>query len=354
MKIRKIAYLAVLLGAVSCQDPSFSIKGEIEDAEGKSVVLEKADNAGIWMPLDSTQLKANGKFSFSGHAPAAPEIYRLAMDGKYIYFPIDSIDHLTLHASASDFATGFTLEGSENAANMAAFEKQLIASAPNLSNPDSAKNFKRRVYARFLQNARGSVVSYYILTKTLDGKPLFDITDDSGYFAAVATGFRQFRPSDPRCQLLEETATRGMRQKAEAAGKRRVLQAEEINYFPISLPDEKGENVSLGDVAGKGVPTILLFSDLSDPATNDINSRLRPLVEQARIRVYNVGLDADQLVWRNAAKNLPFSTVYANVSDASKVCGSYQVASLPTFFIIDASGVLSSRHSDVQSALKAL
>ncbi|MDE6811957.1 MAG: DUF4369 domain-containing protein [Muribaculaceae bacterium] len=354
MKLHNLLYFTLVFGALSCQDPSFSIKGEVEGGDGRSLILEKADNAGIWTALDSTRLKSNGKFSFSMHAPAAPEIYRLAMDGQYIYFPIDSTENLTLKTSVAHFSNGFDIEGSENAVNMAAFEKQLIEIMPYLSTPDSATDFKRRVYSEYLQHARGSVVSYYILTKTVDGKPLFDIADDSGYFAAVATGFRQFRPSDPRCQLLEETATRGMRMKAEASGKRRGMTAEEISFFPISLPDEKGNVVSLNEVAGKGTPTVLLFSDLSDPATREINAELKRLVEQGRIKVYNVGLDSDHLVWKNAAVNLPFTTVHANVSAATEVCSSYQVAALPTFFIINPAGELTSRHSDIREVLKAL
>lgn len=354
MNIRSLAYLALAIIAAGCQDPSFSIKGEIEGGEGKSLILEKADNAGQWVVLDSTQLKSNGKFSFSSHAPGAPEIYRLAMDGNYIYFPIDSIENLTLKTSAANFARDFKLEGSENAVNLAAFEKQLIAAIPNLSIADSANNFKRRVYSQFLQHAKGSVVSYYILTKTVNDRLLFDPAEDARYFAAVATSFRQFRPGDPRCLLLEEIATRGMRQKAKAAGKHRVVEAEEINFFPISLPDEAGNRVALEDIAGKGTPTILLFSDLSDPNTNNINSELKKLVDQGRVKVYNVGLDSDALLWKNAAKNLPFTTVYANVSDASAVCAKYQVSAVPTFFIINSAGELTSRHSDIQSAIKAL
>lgn len=354
MKFRNFAYLALILIAVGCQDPSFSIKGEIDGAEGKSLILEKADNAGIWVPIDSTRLKSNGNFRFSAPAPAAPEIYRLAMDGNYIYFPIDSIENLSLKSSAANFATGFTLEGSDNAVNLASFEKELLKVAPYLSISDSAVNFKRRVYTNYLQHARGSVVSYYILTKTVDGKPLFEIPEDARYFAAVATSFRQFRPSDPRCQLLEQTAANGMRLKAEAQGKKRVVSAEEIGYFPISLPDESGNNVALSDVAGNGTPTVLVFADLSDPDSNNINSELKSLSSEGRIKVYHIGLDGDQLVWRNAAKNLPFTTVYANVSAAKDVCSTYQVSSLPTFFIINGSGSITSRHSDIQSVKKSL
>lgn len=347
--ISLIVFAALCLGLAACQDPSFSIKGEVEGGEGKTLILEKADNAGYWIALDSVSLKSNGKFSFSGHAPAAPEVYRLALGDQYIYFPIDSLDNLTLKAAAGSFATNFTLEGSENAVNMGVFEKQLIAASPLLSIPDSAEAFKRRVYAQYLQDAKGSVVSYYILTKTINDKPLFDPSADARYFAAVATSFKQFRPQDPRCRLLEDIATQGLRRKAEQSGRRRVVEAQELGYFPISLPDEAGKDVALSDFVGKGVPVVLVFEDLANPDNVGLNAELLKLSESGRAKVYSIGLDADQLVWRNAAKNYSFTTVYANVSNAKEVCMKYQVADLPTLFLINANGSISSRSSDVAS-----
>lgn len=350
----KILIPTLLFAAVACSDPEFSIKGEIEDGEGKTLTLEKADNAGYWIPLDSAKLKGNGKFSFSCHAPAAPEIFRLALDGKYVYFPVDSIDKLKLNANAATFATDFTLEGSENAENMARFEKQLIAAAPVLSNPDSANAFKRQVFARYLQNGRGSIVSYYVLTKTLNDKPLFDPATDAQYFAAVATSFRQFRPDDPRVALLENIATQGLRKKAEMSGKRRIVEAQEVGFFPIDLPDEKGKDIALGSIAGNGVPVVLVFEDLANPDNVRLNNELQSLESSGRAKVYSVGLDADQLVWRNAANNYGFTTVYANVSNARDVCARYQVNDIPTMFVINSSGSIIGRPADIEALLKLL
>ncbi|MDE6330595.1 MAG: DUF4369 domain-containing protein [Muribaculaceae bacterium] len=343
MKFSHIICLSLPLLAASCSDPSFSIKGEIEGGEGKTVVLEKADNSGRWVAIDSTSLKAGGKFSFSPHAPMAPDIYRLDLEGRYVYFPVDSIDKLTLTASAANFSHDFTLSGSENAETLARFEKELLTSTAKLSVADSAKAFKRHIFTEYLLNARGSVVSYYILTKTVDGRPLFTPAEDAPYFAAVATSFREFRPNDPRCALLENTATEGMRRRAGQRGQRHVMEADEIGFFPISLPDESGKNVALSDIAGHGVPTLLVFSDFSDPEAMALNSRLKKLYESGKVKIYQVGVDADRLTWRNAASNLPWTTVFATVSEVNDICAKYMVTSLPTVFVIDARGDISAR-----------
>ncbi len=343
---------AIMLGG--CTEPSFKVKGTVEGAEGSTLVLERPDHAGIWVGIDSVELKDNGKFSFSQMAPADPEIYRLRLKGDYIYFPVDSVETITIDARAPRFATDFSIAGYDQAVALGKFEKELIAKAAVLDNPDSARNFKRHVYTAYLQDARGSVVSYYILTKTINGQPLFRLPDDSRYFAAVATAFREYRPSDPRLQLLTETATASRRQTQRELpdSVRRILQANAAGYIDIALPDVDGKDVKLSDKAGKGSATLLVFSNLSDPATPALNAELRKL---QGVQIYNVGLDDDQLAWRNAAANLPWTCVYATDTDAATLVRDYQVAALPTIFVIDAAGNLTARctsMADVRAHLR--
>lgn len=343
-----------LLSLASCSDPSFCVNGVIEDADGKTVTIEKADHAGYWIALDSVKLGNSGKYKFKQPAPAAPEIYRLSLDGSHIYFPVDSIENITIDAPAARFATGFTITGSDDATSLGNFEKELISYAPKLANADSARNFKRRVYANYLQEAKGSVVSYYILTKTVNDKPLFGDDEDYRYFAAVATSFRQFRPEDPRTAILEQTATDAIRRANAAMGKKNVVQAEELNFIPVMLPDENGSNVALADIAGKGKPTLLIFSNLTDDATPAMNIELKKLVDAGSVNIYNVSFDDDALLWRNAARNLPWTTVYADMENARKLVGSYQLTNLPVIFLIVADGNLKARYSSVAELKKAL
>lgn len=349
-----ILLIAALASLSACSDPSFSVKGKISDADGKTIILEKADHAGYWVPLDSASLKSSGKFSFSRAAPAAPEIFRLNLDGQYIYFPIDSIESITINAPAAHFASQFDISGSENATAMGKFEKELLAFSPYFENADSAASFKRRVYTAYLQDSKGSVVSYYILTKTIDDKPLFDADADARYFGAVATAFRQFRPDDPRTYLLEQTAMEARHRQNSAAGKKVVVEASEISFIPISLPNENGSDARLSDLTGKGKPVILLISDLSDSPTPALNMELKKLYEAGAVNVYNVGFDADALMWRDAARNLPWTTVYANRDAAPAIAAQYQVTELPTLFLIDANGNLKTRANSLSDIKKQL
>ena len=356
-KFSRIAFPALGFAAVvaSCSsDPEFSISGKIENAADKTLLLERPDHAGIWNAIDSIHLKDNGKFSFKSIAPDSPEIYRLALDGQYIYFPVDSIEHLSLNADARTFATSYSIEGSENAVTLSSFEKELLDYAPKLSIADSAASFKRKVYTKYLQDARGSVVSYYILTKTVNDSPLFSTEEDGKYFAAVATSFKQFRPDDPRTALLEQTATQLRRQRLSANGKRTLIEAQEVSLFPINLPDEKGNNKALSDIVGNGTPTALIITDFTDPDTPAFNIELKKLYDAGNLKVYNVGIDSDQIDWRNAASNLPWTTVFATPTQINDIAADYRFTELPAIYLIDRQGNLTSRHADLSALKKSL
>lgn len=331
----------------ACTSGKYKVEGTVNGADPESfITLERADANGGWLVLDSVKI-SDGKFSFSGEPTGAPEIFRLRMDGKYIYLPIDSTETVTVTADARNFASSFSLSGSDNARNMEAFEKKLIAFAPKADNPDSLNAFKRTVYTEFLKEAKGSVVSYYILTKTLGKTPLYDHADDYKYFAAVATSFKQFRPDDPRTALLEHVASEGLRRHNTAKGKQRVVEAEELKFIELSLPDEKGEIRRLSDLAGKGKTTVIVFADMTDEKTPALNLRLRDIAPG--VNIYQVSFDADRFAWRDAAANLPWTTVWAgDVTNGSKTQQSYNVQQLPLFFIINSAGNLVDRASSFE------
>lgn len=335
----------------ACSDPEFNVKGTISDGAGKTLILEKADHAGIWIPIDSVKIKNSGSFSIKHIAPAYPEIFRLALDGNYVYFPVDSVETITLNSSLAAFSTDFTLSGSDQAKALESFEKELIAASAGLANPDSARNFKRHLFTSYLQNARGSVVSYYILTKTVGDTPLFSATEDAPYFAAVATAMKEYRPDDPRLEMLTRTATAGRRSKKLESSQQSVLEVPEISYIDINLPAVDGKETKLSSLVGKGKPVALLFSDLSNPDTPALNAQLRTLTG---LDIYNVGLDEDQLQWRNAAANLPWTCVFANDSEAAKLVNSYNLSSLPAIFIFDAAGNMKARCSSIAEVKKYL
>ena len=358
-KISGLKYLLFLIPAISicsCSNNKFKIKGEIYGGEEKSLVLEKSDFQGRWIPIDSIHVNKNGGFSFSFPTPVAPDIYRLSLNNQYIYIPVDSTETITLTSSYDKFGQDFSLTGSRNAEMMERFEKQLHST--NTSHPDSLAAFKRSVFSKYMKDFQGSILSFYILTKTVDGKPLYNPSDktDSKYFAAVATGFQAVRPDDPHTALLETTALNALRQKNSETGKFNEIEAQEITLIDLDLQDENGKNVKLSDVAGKGKPVVVIFSLLNQPESPEINMALAKIYKRlgGNVEFYNVSLDEDQYEWREAAKNLPWITVYSPGQSASPDARNYNVFQIPSFFIYNSNGELSSRPMTIEELNKSL
>lgn len=341
------AALLLLLLAAACGEPQFKIKGNIDGADDTPVVLAKSDFHGRWIAVDSTRTSNSGSFTIERPAPAAPEIFRLEVNGRFIYLPVDSIETVVVETTLKDFGTDYTLSGSDKAETMALFDREVMA-IPAAITPDSLASLKRGLFSRYLKDGTGSIVSYYALTKVIDGKPLFDPDTDYKYFAAVATGFKQTRPDDPRTQLLEKTAMEAMRRRNAANGTRLEITANELKAIDISLPDENGKTATLSDMLGKGKPTVVMFGLLTHPDAPAINVELSRMYGNGGFNLYQVSVDPDQYAWRDAARNLPWTTVYDADGEYSRTLRSYNVSTIPVFFIYNAAGELSNRAETIE------
>lgn len=347
MKLQYIALSAAVfsMSLASCGDARFKIDGEVYGAEGKSLVLEKSDFHGRWIPVDSVKVGDTGKFSIKADAPASPDVYRLSLGDRFIYLPVDSVETLTLTTSAADFGSKFTLSGTPQAERMAAFEQELMA--VNATDSAALASFKRDVYTKYIKDGQGSIVSYYVLTKVFDGKPLYNPADaeDAKYYAAVATQFDNYRPGDPHGQMVKDVSLKAMRVRNSAKGKKNVIEANEIRVLDIDLPDENGKNVRLSDVVGKGKPVVVIFSMMGASESPAFNRELARIYKAkgGSVEFYQVSFDPGQYEWREAAANLPWITVLDPQGTSSNAIIDYNVGSLPAVFIYDAAGDLVER-----------
>lgn len=349
------ASIVAITLAGGCGEKGFKIEGQLADSDNDKVLLEKADFSGYWTIVDSVRTDSKGNFKFSQPQQSGPEIFRLSLDDKYIYLPVDSTETLTVKSSKSQFGHDFTVSGSEQAARMAQFEKDLIAFSPNFGNADSLKNFKKRIYNEYMHDSKGNVMSYYILTKTIGNQALFDpTTEDYRYIVAVANNFNHFCPEDAHTPFLLNLARAAQRHHNDMSGIRTIINAEEITMFEIALNDENGKEQKLSDKVGKGKPVVVAFTLMRDGATPELNRQLAELYNAGRIDIYNVSPDRDQYGWREAAGNLPWVTVLDPSAGQDKAFLQYNVGELPTFFIYNANGELTARCANVKEIREKL
>ncbi len=325
------------LSLVSCKEKGFSVEGSVKGASGRMITLERQDPVAGWIGVDSMTIAGDGTFDFSAPAPECPEMFRLRLDGRYVYLPVDSIESLSLRADAASFDTSFSLAGSRQAEQLTEFEHEALR-VEGYNNPDSVKAFKRRVYDKYLRDSRGSILSYHILTRPMGDGWLIDYTDP--LYAAVATSFEAYRPSDPHTAMLAARAREGQAQRRKMSGKGVKLQASSTGMIEIALPGLDAKERRLSSMLGKGKPVIVAFVAMTREDTPAVNRELRRLYDAGRADVYEVCLDADQFAWREASRALPWTVVIDPDGAESRVALQYNVGSLPVFFIYDSRGDL--------------
>jgi peroxiredoxin len=354
--MKKLAYILLAIGAVitvGCTSRhGWSVDGTVDGAEGQKLALEGFNN-GSWYVIDSVDVDATGKFEYLSDAPAAyPEIIRISLDGSSIYFPIDSIDAITIAAHAADFSNGYTLSGNKAAERVQAVDNLINEAIKRNNGRPLAEDIdlKRQLVSEITADS-SAIVAYYIINKSVDGKPLFDPTDkfDNRIYGAVAQRFASIRPNDPRTQYLTTIFLQGKAKINPSLVKTREIEAETTGIIDIERYDNKGKLHKLSDVAGKGKVTVLSFTQYgieASPAYNVILNKVYQSYHSQGLEIYQLSFDDEEVTWKQTAKNLPWISVWNANTDGLDVLVKYNISALPTTFIIDRNGDIVARVDD--------
>lgn len=356
--LKHISLAAVSAAAIlsACSGPDkWTLNGSIEGATNKHIAIEAAEN-GIWLPIDTLSTDADGKFSYSRAPMGYPDILRLSMDGKYIYFPIDSVETLSLTTSADNFTSDAVISGSESAERIQTVDRRIKKSVDSLGLAGALSDslLKRDLSQMILSDPAG-IVSYYIICKQIGNKFLFDptISVDNRVLGAVANSFSEKRPDDPRTRFLKSVYL-----KNRPAGKGHTeannsFEVKEVDFFDIALTDDNGLEHKLSDAVSKNKVVLLNFTIYGtevSPALNVALGEAYGKYHDNGFEIYQIALDENELYWKQSAKNLPWITVYnPPVSPGSgKILTNYNVQAVPASFLI-VNGQLQERVDDYEN-----
>lgn len=345
--MKKLMYIAAIsLAAASCSSSdTWTVQGTVEGAGDSLLVLEES-HSGRWIPVDSVRLDAQGSFKFRQKSAGYPDVYRLAVGNDRVYFPIDSTNSVVVNARYPGIATSGTISGSVSADKMQRVN-QLINKAMATSGAAVVTDsvLKHELADIILEDASG-VVAYYIINKEVAGHPLYDPLDkgDLRVIGAVANAFKAFRPDDPRTRYMEELFIAARRAQSTS---RNTVEATEITYLPLNLTARDGQRLSLSEVVGKGRPVIVNFTAYAAEGSPAINVALSNVYRNGGVDIYQVSVDTDEYLWRQASAALPWHTVLMLPADGNRPLVDYNVSAIPATFVIDANGVLQERVFDL-------
>lgn len=336
-KIHKLlAATAVVCAAMatSCDgDKGWSVKGHIDGlAEGSALALE-ASNGRSWYVLDSIHPDATGNFAYSSAEPSAyADILRLTLPGKgSIYFPVDGKEKISIEAPAATFGTGHSIKGSDVAETMCAIDSIVAAT-------DDIVELQRKL-AGFVTNDTTGIIAFYTVGKAKGSKPVFDPSESLGnrVYGAAAQVFATYHPEDRRGETIKNAFFEGKRKLGHITTEPNVVEVPATGIIDIVRYDNIGVEHSLEKLAGEKNIVLLSFTDYStqmSPAYNAILYEIYSKYKDKGFEIYQLAFDPDEVEWKEAARNLPWVTVWNAPTDGSNVLMQYNCGAVPLTYII--------------------
>ena len=384
-RVFSIALLVVaVLNFTACNKQKFNVNGTISEAKDSILYFENMSLNGPEV-VDSVRLNADGVFHFSAKATGSPEFYRLRIAGQIINVAADSTENITIKAAFPTMSDGYEVSGSEECSKikeLALMQIRLqtqidaIAKSPDLG-VDAVEDSVAKVLDVYRNNVKLNYIfkqpmkayAYFALFQTVilgDANVLIfnprSSSADVKVFAAVATSWDTYYPQSLRGENLHNIAIAGMKNVRiihnEAA---RSIDADKVDVsglIDIALRDNKGRLRRLKELKGRVV--MLDFHLFAGEGSLKRIMMLRDLYNKYHamgFEIYQVSVDPDEHFWKQQTAALPWISVRDEAGVRSSNLVSYNVQSLPTFFLIDRNNVLQKRDAqikDLDATLRAM
>ena len=224
---------------------------------------------------------------------------------------------------------------------------------------DSIDALRRNLVTYITADTTG-IVAYYVVGKAVGSTPLFNPKEPLGnrIYGAAAQVFASYRPDDPRGLALRQAFFEGRRAMGRAvpAGEQ-VIEVPATGVIDIVRYDSKGVRHSLAEMAEKGNVLLLSFTDYSLPVSPAYNAVLYDAYNKYAgkgLTIYQLAFDSEEVAWKEAARNLPWVTVWNSPTDGASVIMQYNVGGLPLTYIIDTNGELAERVENPDNIGKSL
>ena len=384
-RVFSIALLVVaVLNFTACNKQKFNVNGTISEAKDSILYFENMSLNGPEV-VDSVRLNADGVFHFSAKATGSPEFYRLRIAGQIINVAADSTENITIKAAFPTMSDGYEVSGSEECSKikeLALMQIRLqtqidaIAKSPDLgvdAVEDSVAKvldvYKNNVKLNYIFKQPMKAYAYFALFQTVvlgDANVLIfnprSSSADVKVFAAVATSWDTYYPQSLRGENLHNIAIAGMKNVRiihnEAAQSIDADKVDVSGLIDIALRDNKGRLRRLKELKGRVV--MLDFHLFAGEGSLKRIMMLRDLYNKYHamgFEIYQVSVDPDEHFWKQQTAALPWISVRDEAGVRSSNLVSYNVQSLPTFFLIDRNNVLQKRDAqikDLDATLRAM
>lgn len=338
--------------AAACSNGA-KVEVQLSDAPSTDVIVKLLD-VNRYEVLDTVKTDDSGRFSYKVDvAKGDPEFV-------YLFHKNTKIASLLLKAGddvrvSADTLGNYTVEGSEESVKLALVEKNHATVAARINSIASAmQNADEKALAELRQQLGQEYVKYYrecvryvmensrsltavpVLFQNFGvDLPVFAQTTDAIHFLNISDSLAIEYPDSRYVKALKAEADR---RYGYLELENRIINAEEVGYPDIVLPDIKAEKVRLSEVDAKVI--MIYFWSSTDAGQKMFNlDVLKSLYEDYHSKgfeIYQVALDPDKTSWARVVKqqNLPWINVCDGLGSASEYVTTYNIPALPATYII--------------------
>ena len=368
-----ISFVAAMVALVSCGSNA-RIDGTLTDAASSEVIVKLLES-NRYEVLDTVKTDAAGHYSYKVDvAQGQPEfVYLFYKDRKIASLLLEAGDKVSV---VSDTLGHSTFEGSEESVKLAEVEKAyaevlrefedislLMGAATDQADFDRLAQDMSKAYVAYyrdrvrfiMENSKSLTVIpvfYQLLGENL---PLFSQNTDAILFRNIADSLEAVYPESKYVKALRRDAEMrfGYLELQE-----RIINADEVGYPEIELPDLEGKMRKLSDMESRVV--IITFWSAAQAQQNMFNIEFfKPLYEQYHkkgLDIYQVSLDVDKTLWATTvrAQKLPWTNLCDSRGGASPYVSLYNLSAIPAAFIIADGELVDGKVVDEASLRKLL
>lgn len=363
-KFLLIAVVAVL--AVSCNPNKATIKAKVEGM-GKGELTLRILKLNTQRVVDTIATDSEGAFIYKVKKMSSqPEFY-------YLYYKERKIASLILAAGERVYLTTDTLgktssvEGSTESMLLNNLEKSLEqqyqefdslllkrSEAVNRGDVVLSDSLNYTLGSLFVKSKQAaikhlysnphSLTNIFLLYHKMPGElPLFGDMRDMLLFKRVYDSLSVTYPESVYLNPLLDEIT--LRERSDAISSK-LLDASEVGFPNIKLPDLKSKTRSLSDLSGKTI--LLIFWSVTDVNQKLFNRELLTLYDKYSnngLEIYQVCVDADKTAWAKVVteQSLPWINVCDGLGSSSPAVSTYNISEVPSIFLIDKSGTIVAR-----------
>lgn len=356
--MKKFIFLIPLFSILfSCQNKNIVIKGEIQEANNKTIYLERI-HTNTKEIIDSIKLDKKGKFEFNIFSEKI-HFYSLRLtNGKIINLLAKPKDEIKILSKANIMNKVYSVEGSTDSELIRLLNRQLhktkasiekITAEININGNTELLNKKlldvinsqREFTINFIIKNATSLASYIAIYQKINANTYtLNENSDIKFIKIVASSMKALHPEGEYTKAILVSIVK-MNKELSNIRVKNIIKEKGDNFPNLTLNTPEGKPVELKSLKGKFI--ILNFWASQDRNSRKLNQDLKKIYKKYKnkgLEIYQVSVDKNKNNWTNAIKQDGLKWInVCDISTGSRLASqTYNVQTIPANYLINKNG----------------